>query len=220
MNRSARPVLVALGVVLGVAVAPARAAADDAQPSCHSTEVTQAEKAPPVAEARVDIPDVELVDQDGKPVQLRQLLSGKKAVVADFVFTTCTTVCPVLSGILSRMQDRLGGHLGDDVLIVSVTLDPARDTPAKLKAYAKRWKAKPGWVWLTGPKDVVEKVLRGMGAYTPNFTDHPPMVLVGDAATGTWTRYNGFPDTARILARVDEIGRAHGAKPLTAAKAP
>ncbi len=109
------------------------------------------------------------------------------------------------------MQPKLGDHLGKDVLMVSVTLDPARDTPAKLKAYAKRWKAGPGWVWLTGSKDVVEKVLRGMGAYTPNFTDHPPMVLVGDARTGSWTRYNGFPDTTLILARVDEIGASRGA---------
>ncbi len=197
--------------VAALLLLPGAPRADDATPSCHSTEVTEAGKAPPVAEARVDVPDVELVDQDGKPVRLRELLSGNRTVIADFVFTTCTTVCPVLSGILSRMQPKLGDHLGKDVLMVSVTLDPARDTPAKLKAYAKRWKAGPGWVWLTGSKDVVEKVLRGMGAYTPNFTDHPPMVLVGDARTGSWTRYNGFPDTTLILARVDEIGASRGA---------
>ena len=160
---------------------------------------------------------MELVDQDGKTVRLRELLSGDKAIVADFIFTTCTTVCPVLSGILSRMQDRIGDHLGKDVLLVSISIDPVRDTPAKLKAYAKRWKARPGWVWLTGPKDVVEKALKGMGAYTASFTDHPPMVLVGDARTGAWTRYNGFPDTNLILARVDEIGAARGRKPTTAA---
>lgn len=210
MNRIQRISLVALAALS----LPLTAVAEDAPPSCHTSEVAVAEKAPPVAEARVEVPDVELVDQDGKPVRLRELLSGDKAVVADFVFTTCTTVCPVLSGILSRMQDRFGAHLGKDVLMVSVTLDPVRDTPAKLKAYAKRWKAQPGWVWLTGPKDVVERVLKGMGAYTPNFTDHPPMVLVGDARTGAWTRYNGFPNTSLILARVDEIGAAHDGKPV------
>ncbi len=203
MNRSrTRAALVAAALL----ALPQAGAAEDAAPPCHPAEVTRAEKAPPVAEARVTVPDVELVDQDGRPVRLRELLSGDRTVIADFVFTTCTTVCPVLSGILSRMQDRLGDHLGKDVLLVSVTLDPARDTPAKLKAYARRWKARPGWVWLTGSKDVVERVLRDMGAYTPNFTDHPPMVLVGDARTGTWTRYNGFPDAKLILARVDAIG--------------
>ena len=213
-----KPSRIAFAAALAALSLPSSPRAEDPQPPCHSTEVTQAEKAPPVAEARVDVPDVELVDQDGKPVRLRELLSGDKAVVADFVFTTCTTVCPVLSGILSKMQDRIGDHQGKDVLLVSVTLDPARDTPARLKAYAKRWKARPGWVWLTGPKDTVEKVLRGMGAYTPNFTDHPPMVLVGDARNGTWTRYNGFPDTRRILARVDEIGASRVGMAPTASK--
>ncbi|HET8723567.1 MAG TPA: SCO family protein [Anaeromyxobacteraceae bacterium] len=211
-----KPSRMALAAALTALALPAPSRAEDPQPSCHSTEVTAAEKAPPVAEARVEVPDVELVDQDGKPVRLRELLSGNKAVVADFVFTTCTTVCPVLSGILSKMQDRFGDRLGKDVIMLSVTLDPARDTPAKLKAYAKRWKARPGWVWLTGPKDTVEKVLRGMGAYTPNFTDHPPMVLVGDARTGTWTRYNGFPDTKLIVARVGEINGTPGGKTPTA----
>ena len=216
MSRSARCLLLAAAFAL----APLSVRAED--PPCHDPGAAAAapEKAPPVAEARVDVPDVELVDQDGRPVRLRELLSGDKAVVADFIFTTCTTVCPVLSGILSRMQDKLGDHLGKDVLMVSITVDPDRDTPARLKAYARKWKARPGWVWLTGPKDVVEKVLRGMGAYTPSFTDHPPMVLVGDATTGAWTRYNGFPNTSLILARVDEIGAARGRKPLTAAKGP
>lgn len=212
-----KPSRIAVAAALAALALPSAHRAGEAQPSCHSTEVTAAEKAPPVAEARVDVPDVELVDQDGNPVRLRALLSGNKAVVADFVFTTCTTVCPVLSGILSRMQDGLGDHLGKDVIMVSVTLDPARDTPAKLKAYAKRWKSRPGWTWLTGPKDTVEKVLRGMGAYTPNFTDHPPMVLVGDARTGAWTRYNGFPDTKLILARVGEINGSAGGKTPTSA---
>ncbi len=204
--------VVALALAL---LAPPRAVrAADETPSCHSTGPAEAAKAPPVAEARVEIPDVVLVDQDGRPVRLRELLSGNRTIIADFVFTTCTTVCPVLSGILSRMQPKLGDHLGNDVLLLSVSIDPERDTPARLKAYAKRWKAGPGWVWLTGPKDVVEKVLRGMGAYTPSFTDHPPMVLVGDAATGSWTRYNGFPDSKAVLARVDAIGANR--KPATA----
>jgi cytochrome oxidase Cu insertion factor (SCO1/SenC/PrrC family) len=102
--------------------------------------------------------------------------------------------------------------------MVSVTVDPARDTPAKLKAYARKWKARPGWVWLTGSKDVVDRVLKGMGAYTPSFTDHPPMVLVGDGRTGAWTRFNGFPNQGLILSRVDEITAAGGGKTTTARK--
>ena len=194
--------LVALALLVTL---PARA--EDPAPPCH--DPAPAAGAP--TEARVEVPDVELVDQDGKPVRLRALLSGNKVIIADFIFTTCTTVCPMLSSIVSKIQDRLGSRMGKDVVIVSVSVDPERDTPARLKAYAKRWKAGPGWVWLTGPKDVVDRVLKGMGAYTPNFNDHPAMVLVGDGRTGTWTRFNGFPEQDLILARVAEITAARGA---------
>jgi protein SCO1 len=213
VNQLSRFALLALGVLLLFS----SARAEDAAPPCHDpAAAAPATKPPGSSDARVEVPDVELVDQDGKPVRLRALLAGDKAIVADFVFTTCTTVCPVLSGIVSRIQDKLGDRVGKDVTIVSVTVDPERDTPARLKAYAKRWKSGPGWVWLTGPRDVVERVLKGMGAYTPSFTDHPPMVLVGDGRTGAWTRYNGFPDQARILSRVDEITAARSGKGPTA----
>ena len=86
-------------------------------------------------------------------------------------------------------------------------MDPGRDTPARLKAYAARHHAKPGWTWLTGGRGTVEQVLRGMGAYTPSFADHPPMVLVGDGAGG-WTRLNGFPSQAAIVAQVDAYAAA------------
>jgi len=194
--------------VLGGLLISTGVRAEDPAPPCHDAHAAEPASATPSAEARVEVPDVELIDQDGKPVRLRTLLSGDKAVIADFVFTTCTTVCPMLSAIMVRMQDKLGDRLGKDVTMVSVTVDPARDTPAKLKAYAKKWKARTGWVWLTGPKDVVDQVLKGMGAYTPNFQDHPPMVLVGDGRTGGWTRFNGFPNRDLILARVDEIAGA------------
>ena len=205
MNRRTLIVPLALGgLLLSTGVR-----AEDPAPPCHDAHAVTADAKPSAtSDARVEVPDVELIDQDGKPVRLRTLLSGDKAVIADFVFTTCTTVCPMLSAIMVRMQDKLGDRLGKDVTMVSVTVDPARDTPAKLKAYAKKWKARTGWVWLTGPKDVVDQVLKGMGAYTPNFQDHPPMVLVGDGRTGGWTRFNGFPNRDLILARVDEIAGA------------
>jgi cytochrome oxidase Cu insertion factor (SCO1/SenC/PrrC family) len=206
-----------LAVLLAASAIAPRARAEDAAPPCHG-----APEAPPAArtatDTRVEVPDVELVDQDGRKVRVRELLSGNRAVVADFVFTTCTTVCPMLSSILSRMQDGVGDRLGKEVLFVSISVDPDRDTPAKLQAYARRWKARPGWVWLTGPRDRVEQVLKGMGAYTPRFADHSPMILVGDARSGAWTRFNGFPDRQLLLARVDEIVSARGGGPVARAR--
>ncbi len=115
-----------------------------------------------------------LVDQDGKAVRVRSLLQAGKPVVVGFIFTTCTTMCPMLSTIVARVQERLGDRVGREVSLVSISVDPGRDTPARLKAYAARHHAGPGWTWLTGGRGTVEQVLRGMGAYTPNFANHPP----------------------------------------------
>ena len=123
----------------------------------------------------------------------------------DFVYTTCTTVCPVLSAVFGQLQGRLGQRLGRDVFLVSVSVDPIRDTPSRLQAYAAQHQAGPGWIWLTGDKPAVDRVLEGLGAYAPNYEDHPPMVLVGDGKSGNWTRFFGFPGPDQLLAKVDEL---------------
>jgi protein SCO1 len=201
------PSLLPAALVALLLAGPARG---DEAPPCHGPGATAAAEAPPPADAaaRVEVPDVELVDQDGKAVRIRSLLQSGKPVVVSFVFTSCTTVCPMLSTIVSRVQEKLGDRVGSEVSLVSISVDPGRDTPARLKAYASRHHARPGWTWLTGGRGTVEQVLRGMGAYTPSFADHPPMVLVGDGS-GAWTRLNGFPSQVAIVAQVDAYAKAN-----------
>jgi len=141
-------------------------------------------------------------------VRFKTEVVGDRIVVLDFVYTTCTTVCPVLSALFSQLQGKLGDRLGRDVFLVSVTVDPNRDTPARLKAYAAKHGAGEGWTWLTGDKSSVDRVLKGLEAYTANFEDHPSQVMVGDGRSGVWTRFYGFPSPAQILAKVDELAAA------------
>ncbi len=94
------------------------------------------------------------------------------------------------------------------MVLVSVSVDPTRDTPQRLKAYAARHKAQPGWIWLTGPKRTVDDVLDGLGAYSTNFEDHPSMVLVGDGRSGDWSRFFGFPSPDRIMEKVNTLQAA------------
>ncbi len=154
---------------------------------------------------KLELADLELVNQNGETVRFASDVVGDKIVVVDFVYTTCTTVCPVLSTLLSQVQNRLGDQLGDEVALVSVTVDPNRDTPQRLKAYAAKHGAREGWTWLTGPKPAVDEVLTRFGAYTSNFEDHPAMVLVGDGRSGEWTRFFGFPSPDQLLAQVDML---------------
>jgi cytochrome oxidase Cu insertion factor (SCO1/SenC/PrrC family) len=102
----------------------------------------------------------------------------------------------------------LGERLGTEVVLITMTLDPARDVPRRMKKEAKKFKAKPGWVYLTGKKQNVDQVLRGLDAYFADFTQHPPMAIVGDGRTGTWKRFNGFPQAERLLAMIDALEAA------------
>jgi protein SCO1/2 len=155
--------------------------------------------------ADIVLPDAVLLTQDGAEVRLQNDVVGDRIVVMNFVYTTCTTVCPVLSAIFSQVQNQLGERLGPEVVLVSLSVDPLRDTPARLKQYSERLGAADSWFWLTGQKQTVTEVLTELGAYTPNFADHPSMVLVGDGQSGQWARFVGFPGADQIVKKVDEF---------------
>ena len=214
-------IALATGAFAGSPADAPAAATDKAKPAagasgsscCAPTGSAPAKSAVKRTVEDLSLAGLTLVDMDGREVALDEVLDTKRPVLLNFIFTTCTTICPMLSTIVSRVQAKLGDRVGPEVTLVSISVDPARDTPARLKTYAARHQAKPGWTWLTGGRGTVEQVLRGMGAYTPSFADHPPMVLVGDGAGG-WTRLNGFPSQAVIVAQVDAYASAIQAGPV------
>ena len=200
ISRILRPACVA--AALALAMAPV-AAHDD-----HAHHGQAAGK--PAAAARVNLTDTPLVDQNGRALRLKSEAIGDRIVIVGFLYTSCTTVCPVLSAVLAQTQAKLGPRLGRDVGLLTVTVDPVRDTPARLKEYASQVGAGPGWSWLTGPRPQVDEVLKVFGAYTPNFLDHPPVVFVGDAKAGRWQRFYGFPNPDQLIAAVGELTAARG----------
>jgi len=163
--------------------------------------------------ADVELFDLELIDQDGQPRMFRGDVIGDRIVAITFIYTTCTTVCPVISAIFGQVGQRLGARLGEEVFLVTLSVDPVTDRPARLRAYAQKHGTGAGWTYLTGNKLSMDKVLEGLGAYTPNYEDHPAMVLVGDGRSGRWTRFFGFPGPDTIVAKVDALAaaRAHAA---------
>ena len=134
-----------------------------------------------------------------------------RIVAIDFVYTSCTTICPVLSALFAQVQDELGPRLGKEVWLVSMSIDPTRDTPKRMSAEAEKFGAGPGWLWLTGPKNDVDRVLAGLDAYTPAFEDHASMILIGDAKRGVWRRLFGFVSPEDIVAVIDELAAARAA---------
>jgi protein SCO1/2 len=169
---------------------------------------SQGKEGEPEVEAKpieVKLHDLELLDQDGRKVQFRTDVVGDRVVVIDTFFTTCGLICPILSAIYADLQDQLGDRLGKEVALVSISVDPTTDVPPRLKEFAGTWEAKPGWVFLTGKKQTVDRVLDGLGLYSADFTVHPAAFLVGDGKNGGWTRFYGFATPEQIMGRINEL---------------
>lgn len=176
-----------------------------------------AASSPPAAPSRatadrdavsVEIPDVELVDQDGRAVRLNDLVEGR-IVAVNFVFTACTTICAPLTATFAKLQSELGGEEG--VHLITISLDPPADTPEALAAYARRFDRKPGWTFLTGDPARVKRTLVGMGAWTAAKEEHAPMVLVGDARNGRWKRFFGFPSPGALKDEIRDLAARRSA---------
>ena len=192
------------GLLVSLLIAPLAAVADEDPHAKHRAMMKQ--KSDPVAESvDIDLRDRQLVDQNGQEVMFVTDVVGDNIVVMDFVYTTCTTICPVLSALFRQVQEKLGADVGEEITLVSMSVDPIRDTPQRLKAYSAKHGTGDGWLWLTGQKTVVDDVLNGLGAYTTNFEDHPSMVLIGDGQTGEWKRLFGFPNPDRIVQVVNDM---------------
>jgi protein SCO1/2 len=125
------------------------------------------------------------------------LLEGKVVIINSF-FATCQGSCLPMNRNLEKVQQALGDHIGKDVFIISISVDPAVDTPPLLKEYAKRLNAKPGWYFLTGEKQNVDFALTKLGQFVSDKQDHLNIFIIGNERTGLWKKAFG-------LARSDEL---------------
>jgi protein SCO1/2 len=179
-------------------VAPGARAVQQQQQHQHQAPAASAET---VELGDMTVPDVELVDQDGRAVRFYTDLVAGKMVAINFIFTTCTTICPPMGANFGRLQRALGDRFGTEVSLISVSVDPLVDTPPRLKAWGEQFGAGPGWTLVTGAKPQVDDLLKALGVFTPDKLDHSPTLLVGNDRTGRWTRAHGLasPDTLAEL---------------------
>ena len=155
--------------------------------------------------APVSFANVALVDQNGKSVHLEPDLVANKIVVMSFIYTSCTTVCPVVSSIMGKVQKQLGARVGTEVQLVSISIDPQRDDAKRLNEYARSFQNGPGWSWLTGSTQSVAETLKGLGTFNGDLKSHAPLILVGDGNSRHWTRYYGFTDPAVLTREVEKL---------------
>jgi protein SCO1/2 len=161
----------------------------------------------------LEVPDVAVIDQDGKPLRFYSDLIQGKTVALNFVFTTCTTVCPPMGANFAKLQKLLGEKGGPDVSLISVSVDPATDTPQRMKEWGAKFGAGPGWTLVTGDRAVVTQLLKALGVFSGDKADHSPLVLIGNDRTRSWTRTYGLTPPsklAELISQIGQIGQAGG----------
>lgn len=143
------------------------------------------------SQAQYQLPELELTRQDGIKTQLATELNDGRPVILNFIFTSCTAICPLLSGMMSSLQTKLGKEL-DQVHMVSISIDPEYDNPERLQAYAAQFKAKSQWQFYSSNQQNLRKVQEAFDAYRGDKMNHTITTYLRVSPNQTWVRLDGF----------------------------
>jgi protein SCO1/2 len=159
-----------------------------------------------------DLPDVTLINQDGARVPLTRVLNADKPVLLNFLFATCTTVCPLLSSGVSTLLKRLGDEAGA-VRVVSIAIDPDHDTPEVLRRYRERYGVGSEWELLTGTREDIARVQKAFDAYSPDKIAHRPLNFLRPAGGARWVRIDGVIGASDLKGEHHSMRRPWGRDP-------
>jgi len=144
-------------------------------------------------------PNVPVVTQDGKTLKFYDDVIKGKIVLINFIYTNCPDLCPLGTARLSQIQEKLGDIVGHDLFLVSLTVDPERDTPERLKEFSASFGAGPGWLFLTGEPSDIRAINAKLGNKSTVLSEHRNEVVLGNDATGDWQRNTVFGDLDRLI---------------------
>jgi protein SCO1 len=152
------------------------------------------------------VPDVEVVTQEGKTVHFYSDLVKGRVVAVNFIFTNCSTICPASGALFANLQQQSDRG----VQFISISIDPVTDTPKKLEAWSRKFRTKPGWTLVTGTQSAIDQLVKAFGTTTARPRDHQPLTIIGNDLTHVWTRLYGMPGSDRVNALVDDVARGAG----------
>jgi len=200
--------IVAFVIFMAFVVSAQQPAATNKSKPAEPASLTQADNSSAAATrspAERYFSDVELIDQDGRKLRFYSDVLKNKIVAINAFFTTCTNICPPMNRNFEKMQEALGDRLGKDVFLVSITVDPETDTPARLKEYGQRFHARPGWLFLTGKKENVDWALYKLGQYVETKDDHTNIFIIGNEAKGLWKKAFGLARAEELIKILDDV---------------
>ena len=147
----------------------------------------------------VAVPDVTLTGSDGRPVPLRALMGDDRPVMLQFIFTTCPTICPLLTGLSATVREDLGKDR-EKIRAISITIDPEHDTPVVLREHRANFDADPEWLFLTGSLPDVVAVQKAFGSFLGKKMSHQPYTFLRRSPRDPWVRVDGIAH-ADVLVR-------------------
>lgn len=165
------------------------------------------------------LPNAPVVTQEGSTVRFYDDLIKGRTVLISFIYTSCPTICPVVTARLAQVQDKLGDALGRDISFISISIDPETDTPAKLKAYARTFGAGAGWTFVTGDGPTIAMLRHKLGERSRKLVEHNNTVLLYNDVTGEWSRDSAFSDLAVLTANLRAMNPSSAGVSLAGAEA-
>ncbi len=154
--------------------------------------------------ASYKIPDIKLVDMNGEAISLREGLGGSDPVMLNFIYTTCTAICPVMSATFLHVQDQLGPE-SNKVRMISISIDPENDTPAKLAEYGKKFNAGPNWDYYTGSQADSVAIQKAFNYFRGDKMNHSSVVFLRGAPGKEWIRLDGFVSSDAIINELQSL---------------
>lgn len=156
--------------------------------------------------ATYDVPNVSMVRQDGKKISFLKELDDGRPVVMSFVFVSCSAICPMLTHVMSKLQSRLEQDK-QQAHLISISIDPESDTPAKLTEYAKKFGAEPGWDFYTGTREASLSLQKAFNTYRGDKMNHTAVILMRSKPGQPWLRVEGFLSADAVYQEYSALSR-------------
>lgn len=149
------------------------------------------------------IPEISLLSKSGAQKTTSEIFNTNKPILLNFIFTSCNTICPVLSGTFSQIDKKMT-KLKKDVELISITIDPEYDTPRVLNGYAKKFNSSDNWKFYTGSREDIITLQTAFNAYRGSKMNHAPITLLRTANNKEWIRIDGFASAKQLLTEIGE----------------
>jgi protein SCO1/2 len=157
------------------------------------------------------IPNTLLQTHDGRSVHFYDDLVRGKVVAINMMYVSCSGICPTATANLRQVYKLLGERVGRQVFLYSVSLQPELDTPEVLRQFVEQQRIGPGWLFLTGTSEAVERLRYSLGFYDPdpeldaNQSNHTGMLRIGNDKYRRWTMAPALASPRQIMGTLDHV---------------